>query len=74
MVETTIRITEEAIIDYQDVLGCRANMNHLYVEANNDPVQQELPTDYRLTVDEVHAIINDWEDDWKNPNDKLGSS
>jgi hypothetical protein len=25
-------------------------------------------------VEEVHAIINDWEDDWKNPTDKPGSS
>jgi hypothetical protein len=37
-------------------------------------LRQELPTNYRLTVEEVHAIINDWEDDWKNPTDKPGSS
>jgi hypothetical protein len=25
-------------------------------------------------MEEVHSIINDWEDDWKNPVDKPGSS
>jgi hypothetical protein len=69
-----VHIPEEVILSYQDVMHFRDGMHHLYVQAKKDLVHQELPTNYRLTVEEVHAIINDWEDDWKNPTDKPGSS
>jgi hypothetical protein len=52
----------------------QSDMHHLYVQAKKDPARQWFPTSYQLTLEDVHLIINDWEDDWKNPTDKPGPS
>jgi hypothetical protein len=52
----------------------KASMHHLYVQAKKDHSRQELPINYQLTLEEVYTIINDWDDDWKNPYDQPGSS
>jgi hypothetical protein len=74
VVETTLRIPEEVFIAYKDVARFRADMHHLYVQGKKDPVRQELSTSYRLTLEDVHLLISDWEDEWKNLADKPGSS
>jgi hypothetical protein len=33
-----------------------------------------LPTTYRLTMEDVNLIINDWEEEWKSPPEKIGLS
>jgi len=71
-VETTPHILEEAIVAYKDVAQFKVGMQHLYVKSKRDIAWQEFSTSYRLIVEDVHSIITDWEDDWKNPTDKLG--
>jgi hypothetical protein len=45
-------------------------MHHMYVQDKKDPTQQWLPTTYRLTIEDVNLIINDWEEEWKSPPEK----
>jgi hypothetical protein len=44
-----------------------------YVCASKEgPMHQWLPTNYRLTTEDVCLIMNDWEDGWKTPAEKIG--
>jgi hypothetical protein len=70
VVKSTVRILEEAIITYRNFAWFRAGMHHLNVQSKKDIAGPKLPTNYRLTVEEVHSITNDWEDDWKNLTEK----
>jgi hypothetical protein len=74
LAETTLRIPKEGVISYKDATCIKSDMHHLYVQAKNDLARQEFPTSYRLPLEDVNLLISDWEDDWKNPTDKLGSS
>jgi hypothetical protein len=42
----------------------------MYIQAKRDPACQWLPTSYKLTMDDVCLIANDWEDDWKVPGEQ----
>jgi hypothetical protein len=46
----------------------------MYVQAKKDPTCQWFPTSYRLTTEDVSLIVNDWEEDWKIPVEKIGHS
>jgi hypothetical protein len=39
----------------------------MYVQVKKDPDQQWLPTQYRLTEEEMGNIMDDWDDEWKIP-------
>jgi hypothetical protein len=49
-------------------------MHHLYVQAKRDYVWHWFPTSYRLTIEDVKLIINEWEEEWKIPTDKTWPS
>jgi hypothetical protein len=46
----------------------------MYVQAKKDLDQQWLPTQYRLTEDEMGHIMVDWDDEWKIPPAEVGPS
>jgi hypothetical protein len=46
----------------------------MYIQAKRDPTHQWLPTSYKLTVDDVCLISNDWEEEWKVPGEQTKST
>jgi hypothetical protein len=46
----------------------------MYVHTKKDTTFQWFPTSYRLTTEDVCLIVNDWEEEWKIPTQKIGKS
>jgi hypothetical protein len=44
----------------------------MYMQVKKDPACQLMPTNYRLTIEDVSLIYDDWEDGWKTPAEKMG--
>jgi hypothetical protein len=73
LVAHTSCISTETVETYKDITHFKVGMHHMYVQAKKDPTRQWFPTSYRLTIEDVCLIVNDWEDGWKIPAEKIGN-
>jgi hypothetical protein len=64
-IKKTPCIPPEVVEAYKAVTHFKAGHNHMYVQEKKDPYQQWIPTQYRLTEEEMGHIMVDWEDEWK---------
>ena len=44
----------------------------MYIQAKRDRARQWIPTNYKLKIDYVFLISNDWEAEWKIPLEQIG--
>ena len=49
-------------------------MHHMYIQEKRDHACQFLSTNYKLTIDDVFLIFNDWEYEWKVPAEQMDHS
>jgi ubiquinone biosynthesis protein Coq4 len=45
---------------------------YVYSRKKGPCMHQWLPTNYKLTSEDVCLIANDWEDEWKTPIEQMG--
>jgi hypothetical protein len=50
---------------YKLVVHFKVGCHYMYVQAKKDPNQEWLPTQNRLTKEEIGHIMEDWDVDWK---------
>jgi hypothetical protein len=66
-IERTPCILPQVVEAYKEVAHFKAGHHHMYVQVKKDPDQQWLPTQYRLTEEEMGNIMDDWDDEWNIP-------
>jgi hypothetical protein len=63
-IERKPHIPPQVVETYKVVTFFKEGRHHMYVQEKNDPDQQWLPTQYRLTKDNMSHIMIDLDDEW----------
>jgi hypothetical protein len=67
IIHITTCIPPQVVEAYNPVACFKAGHHHICVQAKKDPNQECMPTQYRLTKEEMGHIMEYWTDDWKIP-------
>jgi len=68
------QISNEIVAPYKYISRFRAGMHHMCIQDRKDPTWQWVPMSYRLTKKDMNLIVNDREEDWKIPTERIGHS
>ena len=61
------RVSPYAAAKYQWLLRFAIGPHSIYIQERKDPDRQWLPLDYKVTMKELDAIVQDWPMEWCNP-------
>ena len=61
------RLPNYAVAKYQWLIQFAIGPHSIYIQAWRDPEKQWIPMDYKVTDEELDAIVQEWPTKWCNP-------
>jgi hypothetical protein len=56
---------------YTPVARFRADQHHIYIQAKKDLREEWVQTKYKITKEDIHLIMQDWDPEWNIPADGI---
>jgi hypothetical protein len=73
-IQRTLHIPPQVADAYKVAAHFKAECHHMYIHAKKGPNQQWLPTQYRLTEEDMGHIMVNWDDEWNIPPTNIRAS
>jgi hypothetical protein len=60
-----IKETPQIVEAYTPIAWFQEDRHHIYIEAKKDSREEYVHTKYKITKEDIHLIMQDWDPNWK---------
>jgi hypothetical protein len=66
-IKNTPCISPQLVEVYTLIAWFREDRHHIYIQAKKDPREEWVQKKYKITKEDIHLIMQDWDPYWKVP-------